>query len=355
MLRHEILRTRISELAKQEEWAVRKKVMFIDLLRCVAPIAVVVIHVLGPYREQLGEIPDSEWITAISFNSFSRWAVPIFIMITGALMLSDTRDFDARYYLKHRLGKVLLPFLAWSVFYAFLSGYTLAGFDSSVALQTLQALPVHETYYHLGFFYFFIPLYFIIPLLNIFVRKISRGTVIGLAYVWLLLTTLFLFKVDGVWGQELILFSGYLLLGYCLFQYRWPALVLLVPLGIAALLLTDYMVVSTSLAQGEYTIGRWMSYKTLNTVLIAAMIFALCQRYSDRLSDFWKDKLAFMSRYSLGIYLLHPIFLWPVREFDLYFVHPGLMIPFWTLVCGGLALTASWLLAKSRKTAWLVP
>lgn len=333
----------------------RKKVMFIDLLRCVAPVAVVVIHVLGPYREQLGGIPDGEWITAISFNSFSRWAVPIFIMITGALMLSDTRDFDARYYVKRRLGKVLLPFLVWSVFYAFLSGFTLAGFDSSVALQTLQALPVHETYYHLGFFYFFIPLYFIIPLLNMFVRKTGRGTVIGLTCVWLLLTTLFLFKVDGVWSQELILFSGYLLLGYCLFQYRWPALVLLVPLGIAALLLTDYMVVSTSLAQGEYTVGRWVSYKTLNTVLIAAMIFALCQRYSDQLSDFWKHKLAFMSRYSLGIYLLHPIFLWPVREFDLYFVHPGLMIPFWTLVCGGLALTASWLLAKSSRTAWLVP
>ncbi len=117
----------------------RKKVMFIDLLRCVAPVAVVVIHVLGPYREQLGGIPDGEWITAISFNSFSRWAVPIFIMITGALMLSDTRDFNARYYVKRRLGKVLLPFLVWSVFYAFLSGFTLAGFDSSVALQTLQA------------------------------------------------------------------------------------------------------------------------------------------------------------------------------------------------------------------------
>ncbi len=333
----------------------RQKVWFFDLLRCVAAVAVVAIHVLGPYREQLGGIPDGEWITAISFNSFSRWAVPVFIMVTGALMLSDTRNFDARYYVKRRLGKVLLPFLVWSVFYALLSGFTLAGFDSSVALRTLQTFPEHETYYHLGFFYYFIPLYFIIPLLNILVRKIDRGSVIGLTCVWLVLTTLFLFKVDGVWGQKLILFSGYLLLGYCLFQYRWPALVVLVPLGIAALVLADYMVVSTSLAQGEYTVGRWMSYKTLNTVLVAAMIFALCQRYGERLSESWKHKLTFMGRYSLGIYLLHPIFLWPVREFDLYFVHAGLMIPFWTLVCGSLALMASWLLAKSSKTAWLVP
>ncbi len=33
---------------------VRQKVVFFDLLRCMAAIAVVVIHVLGPYRDQLG-------------------------------------------------------------------------------------------------------------------------------------------------------------------------------------------------------------------------------------------------------------------------------------------------------------
>ncbi len=111
-----------------------------------------------------GVISDSAWITATSFNSFSRWAVPVFIMITGALMLTDSREFDAKYYVKRRLGKVLVPFLVWSVFYAVLSGLTAAGYDGATALETLKALPEHETYYHLGFFYYFIPLYFVIPL-----------------------------------------------------------------------------------------------------------------------------------------------------------------------------------------------
>lgn len=62
----------------------REKVRFFDVLRCVAAVAVVVIHVLGPYRDQFGIMPDSGWITATTFNSFSRWAVPVFIMITGA-------------------------------------------------------------------------------------------------------------------------------------------------------------------------------------------------------------------------------------------------------------------------------
>ncbi len=333
----------------------REKVVFFDLLRSVAAVAVVIIHVLGPYRAELGTIPDSEWISAITFNSFSRWAVPVFIMITGALMLSDTRPFDPKYYLKRRLGKVLVPFLLWSAFYALLSGTTLQGFDSSLALETLKNLPNHATYYHLGFFYYFIPLYFVVPFLQLFVRRTDRTGVLVLTAFWLALSALFLFKIDGFWSHELILYSGYLLFGYLLFKYRLPALAWLLPLGVGALLLTDYMVISASFDEGRYTVGRWMSYKTTNTVLAAALVFALCRYLADKLSEGALAKIAFVSRYSLGIYLLHPLFLWPVRAFDLYFAHPLLMIPFWTLLTFVLALTATWALARSRATAWLVP
>ncbi|MGF1724445.1 acyltransferase [Photobacterium nomapromontoriensis] len=333
----------------------REKVRFFDLLRCMAAIAVVVIHVLGPYRNQLGMIPDSGWIAAITFNSLSRWAVPVFIMITGALMLTDQRPFQLGYYVKRRLGKVLLPFLVWSCFYAGLSGLTASGYNGQEALDVLSHLPTHETYYHLGFFYYFIPLYFVVPFLRYFVLHYDRTAVVSLTGIWLILTALFLFKVDGPWSQELVLYSGYLLLGYCLFQFQWPSLRWLLILGGIGLVLTDYMVLSRSLDNGEYTVGRWLSYKTLNTALIAAMVFSLGRYVVMRMSESWLDRVAFMSRYSLGIYLLHPIFLWPVRAYDLYFLPPVLMIPLWTVVITVLALMASWLLAKSPKTAWLVP
>ncbi|QUJ67358.1 acyltransferase family protein [Photobacterium sp. GJ3] len=333
----------------------REKIVFIDLLRCVAATAVVVIHVLGPYREMLGVLPDHAWITAVSYNSFSRWAVPVFIMITGALMLSDQRPFDLNYYLRRRLGKVLIPFIVWSVLYALLSGATGSGFQPELALSTLVAMPVHETYYHLGFFYYFIPLYLVIPFFQAWVKRADDTAVKGVTLVWMGLTTLFLFHMDGPWSAELVLYSGYLLLGYTMLRFSCPTRRWLLPLGIAALLLTDYMVISDSFAQGEYTVGRWLSYKTLNTVLIAAMVFAVCRYLADRLAEQTLSRLAFVSRYSLGIYLLHPLFLWPVRAFDWYPMHPAVMIPFWTVIAGGLALLMSWVLSRSRFTAWLVP
>nr|AEU10115.1 hypothetical protein PDP_0372 [Photobacterium damselae subsp. piscicida] len=104
-----------------------KKIWFFDLLRCVAAIAVVIIHVLGPYREQLGQISQFDWITAIIFNSFSRWAVPVFILISGALLLSNPKPIEANYFITRRVSKVLIPFVAWSLFYAGLAGVSLSG------------------------------------------------------------------------------------------------------------------------------------------------------------------------------------------------------------------------------------
>ena len=334
---------------------VREKIGFFDLLRVVAALAVVVIHVLGPYRDQLGQIPDWQWMSAITINSLSRWAVPVFIMITGALMLSDQRPFEPVYYIKRRLGKVLIPFLVWSVFYAFFSGLTVNGFDSALSWSVLKKLPTHETYYHLGFFYYFIPLYLVIPVIQWWVQKAEPGQVKGVIMVWLLITGLYLFYIDGLWSETYLLYSGYLLLGYCLYQYRWPSLMVLLPLAVIAVVATDYSVISHSFAADEYKVARWMSYKTLNTVVVAATVFLLCRAASNKLSVSTQTQLGWLSKYSLGVYLIHPIFLWPLRQYDLYFANPLIAIPVWTMIAASLALATSWLLSRSRYTAWLVP
>lgn len=48
---------------------------------------------------------------------------------------------------------------------------------------------------------------------------------------------------------------------------------LYVGLGLVALAVTFTMVVTNSLEAEKYTVGRWLSYKTLNVILAASMIF----------------------------------------------------------------------------------
>ncbi|NLS11844.1 acyltransferase [Vibrio sp. SM6] len=336
----------------------KQHIFFFDLLRCVAALAVLVIHALAPYRHELGVIPFDDWATAITLNGFSRWAVPVFIMITGALMLSDTRPFDLKYYLSRRLGKVLIPFLIWSLFYAYLSGWNAQGFNGNVVEEKLAESWQHATYYHLGFFYYFIPLYAVIPLWQWLVRHNDNNVIYALIGVWLLSTLLFLLRLDGLWSHQFWLYMGLLPLGYVLYQ-KWPLNPMLtravIFIGIAAMALSSYMVIQNSLSEARYVVGRWFSYKTLNTVLAASMVFIVCRYYADHLNNGFKKCVSFISRYSLGVYLLHPLFLWPMHAFEWYRGPVALMIPLWVFISGSLALAASYIVAQSRFTRWLLP
>ncbi|MDA0150318.1 acyltransferase [Vibrio sp. LaRot3] len=335
-----------------------QRIRFFDLLRCVAAVAVIAIHVLAPYRDALGQIPFNQWFTAVGINSITRWAVPVFILITGALMLSDKRDFELGYYVKRRLGKVLVPFLVWSLFYAYLSGWGAHGFDSQHAFDVLVNSPHHATYYHLGFFYYFIPLYFVIPFFQWLVKRGNDEAIYAFVAIWLVTSLLYLLRIDGPWSHQMWLYSGYLPFGYVLFNKvpmtkRWVSIVSV--LGVIALAVTVWMVVQNSLVNGEYTVGRWLSYKTFNVILAASMVFVLCRAVSEHLSDKAHNIIALVSRHSLGIYILHPIFLWPMKAFGWYQGHPAWVIPLWVMLSGLGALALSSLLARSKATAWLLP
>ncbi|WP_087020545.1 acyltransferase [Thaumasiovibrio subtropicus] len=338
----------------------REKVAYIDLMRCVAAIAVVAIHVLGPYRYQISELAAWDWSMAIAINSASRWAVPLFIMISGALLLSDTRPFDLSYYLKRRVGKVVVPFLVWSLFYALLSGLTKQGWQWESVVYVLKDAWRSPTYYHLGFFYYFIPLYIVVPWLRYLCQQCAPLYWQSLLMAWLLLVSANLLRLDGVWSQDILFYSGYLLAGYGLYHMiqthwwhlRWPFWVVVM---MGAIALTAYQVIVPSLAAERYLVGRWLSYKTLNTAVIAAAVFVLCQQAYALLSPQVTKVVGEVSRYSLGIYLLHPIVLWPVREWSLYWGPSVVMIVVWTFV----ALWGAWwmtrYLASRARWAWLVP
>ncbi|OIQ24396.1 acyltransferase family protein [uncultured Vibrio sp.] len=336
----------------------RERVQFFDLLRCVAAVAVIAIHVLAPYRHEFGVIPFEQWLTAVGVNGVSRWAVPVFILITGALMLSDQRPFDAKYYVKRRLGKVLLPFIIWSLFYAYLSGWSLEGYDGETTKQVLSESLTHSTYYHLGFFYYFIPLYFVIPLLQIFVRRTTDEAVYALVAVWLFTSVLYLNKIDGPWSNQLWLYSGYLPLGYLLFKkvpLNKVSVGVSTCLGLAALFMTVVSVVNLSVEANEYTVNRWLSYKTVNVILAASMVFMLCRYFGEGLSDRSYKLVALISQHSLGIYILHPIFLWPMKAYGWHEGHPAWVIPVWIVISGSGALLLSWAVSRSAKTRWLLP
>ena len=85
-----------------------------DILRVIAMIMVIVIHVSNVYTRSFNFIDSTSYLIALIFNTISRVSVPIFFMISGALLLD--RKFELKKY-KKRVLKILLLIVVWDILY----------------------------------------------------------------------------------------------------------------------------------------------------------------------------------------------------------------------------------------------
>lgn len=140
----------------------KKRIVYLDHLRIVATFAVVMIHVAAQnwYSE---DVCTSAWKTFNFFDSVSRWAVPVFVMISGALMLGTDIGFGKLYTIK--IPRRLAAFVFWSMFYALVKEDGL----KSVLIMAIKGK------FHLWFLYMIIGLYICSP----FIKKIAEDTIIA--------------------------------------------------------------------------------------------------------------------------------------------------------------------------------
>jgi len=337
----------------------KPSIFYIDFLRFIAAIAVIAIHVLGPFRFLYGEIPDLDWLAAMGINSVTRWAVPVFMMISGALLLSTERAFHCEHYLSKRLSKVAIPFIGWTIIYAIVAGFVSGGWSATQTLAVIQNSPNDPAWYHLWFFYDFIPLYFVIPFLIPVLKKLTPELTKLVIVICAVMFLMKWFKVESFLLQNLVLYSGYLILGWYLFNRdNSEQLKYWLVAGIVMLLLNFLGSWELAVKSGQYS-SFFMGYKTLNTMIIGGMLFVVAQSYAEKITGKFRTLISVISKYSLGIYLLHPLLLIPVRELDngfySFFGSNWLAIPIITSVVLFISLFCTMILVKIPLLKRLVP
>lgn len=63
----------------------QERTVYFDFLRVLAAFSVVIVHV-SAYKYYEVEVKTWEWQIFNIYNSVFRWTVPIFVMISGALL-----------------------------------------------------------------------------------------------------------------------------------------------------------------------------------------------------------------------------------------------------------------------------
>lgn len=133
------------------------KIYWIDNLRGIACLMVVMIHTTSWYVTNAHSVSSLSWDIANVLNSASRVSIPLFFMISGYLFFGE-RSAQPRHFL--RIGMCLL-------FYSIVALIYIALFTSINVELSLKNLLQKPVFYHLWFFFAIAVIYLISPLIQV--------------------------------------------------------------------------------------------------------------------------------------------------------------------------------------------
>lgn len=324
------------------------KVYWLDNIRAIACIMVVVLHTAAIY------ILKSEgfyWEFANIVDSFTRVCVPLFFMISGYLFFYDKQVQPKNFI---RLIIPLLFYSAVGLIFSYLSFRF--GFIANYHFNLISS----PAFYHLWYFYPLILIYAISYYIKVRDFNISKNSVLFFIIIFFVLCNpainilneiIFGSKYENYFfiESEFFYFLGYALIGALLrdikfsFKEGWFCLFLYI---IFSLIIAFFV---------SYTKNIVFYNFTGPLVCFSAISFFIFFKSRDGLIKKNNKFLNFISSYSLGVYGIHAFVLLIVEKiFNIRFINPVVAILVFSIVVLGISLSLSFILRKFDKNGYIV-
>lgn len=302
----------------------------LDLIRFIAIFMVICIHICAKGFVQMDQ---KHWWAINVYESLSRIAVPLFFMVTGALLLHRESSVSA---ILTRMWRIALPLFCWSVLY--LCWYKFKGYHHSGWIPKILRTPVSP---HFWYLYTLLGAYLFLPVMAGFFQANKLKTLLFVLGAWFIGASLVptIFSVTqkdylGIDWHFLPLYAGYIVLGAVL--YRKPvfgkpplalALLAWAVCSIATIVLTWFW--SSKAGHGDETFLQYSSpFVVVGSIGAFIAMREICRKDLSQLP--WLNAaLGALSRVNFGVYLCHVITLYILDEygFDHDVVNPWLAIP----------------------------
>lgn len=192
----------------------------VDLIRTIAIFLVILLHASNEIL-QLSCVPDSYWWTAVFYKTLSLSCVPLFVMLSGSLLLQPSKlEEPIRVFLKKRLSRIGLAFAFWTLVYLvwgfFVSGQPLTWYNlGEAALFGVFS----GSYFHFWFLYLIIGLYLVTPILRAIICNGNWNVLRYLIMLWFLAVAVVpIIQLAGIYTLYTLVFLiigwiGYFALG----------------------------------------------------------------------------------------------------------------------------------------------
>lgn len=319
---------------------------YIDALKVFAMFLVIVNHTNSSIF--ISQSPSFEWFASVAYFYASKVAVPVFIMCTGALLLSKVDS-----YKKHagRVWRGVITLIVASFFYYYSgNGFHVTPENLNSFIHYFINKPTSNALWYL---YLYIGIVSVMPFLQRLAASMTKRDTQALIVLSLIAPGLLsiaghIMHVTLYERADFFIYSypiGYLFLGYYINKYSEDISIK------SSILLSLFLIstaISTSLTYMQfdegYTVSLYWSYLgSLTVVIPSASIFYLLKRVSDR--EMVEGKSSIISTISLctfGMYLfsdmvmiltgkyytrlstsLNPLlscFIWQISIFTLAFI-----------------------------------
>ncbi|WP_152391998.1 acyltransferase [Paenibacillus guangzhouensis] len=301
------------------------RIVYIDLLRILSILAVIILHITADLLTRTNDFNTTSWWVSNIFNSISRFAVPVFFMISGAMMLRIEIKSYKDFYIK-RVLPLLIPLLSWSLIYGWYNQYYILKSNMGVGdflLDFGYRLLVDRNYVHLWFLYAIIAIYSTVPLITKLVKSCTEKDIRYYLLLWFIVSVIYRFISDVIfrWTNHYIDISimnipmfmgflGYFILGYYVYNYELPSQWknILFNLGVISFFLTPILTYFASIHSGILDEMFYGNY-SITTFFMAMAMFIYFKEQETSLHEKTNYKIkkiiSSISKASFSIYLIH--------------------------------------------------
>lgn len=317
-----------------------QKYLWADDLRLIAIIGVIILHVI-PNLLYTTSVSDSVfWLSNIYASSF-RFSVPIFVMLSGALVLQ--KDYGLLAFIRSKFLRLLLPFVFWSLIYIVYNLVCSINGDLNLLLIIKLSINylINGSSFHLWYIYMIIGVYLFIPIIGKWIRSCSESEILYFLAIWFITLILNLPYINKyIISSSVNYFSGYigyLILGYYISIKEIPAKYNIIPISIllivVGLLITIFGTYFLYVHNGRFQ-EDFYNYLSPNVLLVSLGLFLFFKNNNFTLSKYTIIR-TFICKYSYGIYLVHVLVLYLLIEFGVKwtFLNPIVGVPITTACC----------------------
>lgn len=323
----------------------------LDFIRVMACVAVVLLHVSARPIYMQEQLSAWAWLAGNAVSSLTHWCVPVFVMLSGALLLGSEKT-TYRNMLCQRIPRMLLVLALASAFYALWQKFFFGGL---VWAEFARALVAGQPYYHLHFFYLIIGLYFITPVLSRAIIALSEQELRHAVWVTCGLTmavfawSTFSRTYTPNGASYSWWYIGYFLLGHYLHRYS-PQLPYL------RILLLGYGVTVVGTQLLAYVMGSgylwklyFYTYFSPTVLAMAIGVWGIAGRWAQGIDG---AVLRALAPLTLLVYILHPMFMellrWAYPMLSARLMAPVIEVPLTFVLTLLVSSGAAWLLRRNR-------